>query len=48
MKDQCSQINLYRLAQMWNRDRHLSQDEAAQEWIERFAEAFERDYDDTL
>jgi hypothetical protein len=40
MKSQCQAIERYRLAVERDEARVLSQDEAAQEWIERFAEVF--------
>ena len=40
MEEQCSQIEQYRLAVKRDEGRVLSADEAALEWIERYAEAF--------
>ncbi|MEH6582451.1 MAG: hypothetical protein V7754_10995 [Halioglobus sp.] len=40
MEAQCGQIERYRLAVKRHEGRCLSSDEAAREWIERFAEAF--------
>jgi hypothetical protein len=37
---QCQQIERYRLEVMRNEGRLLSQDEAARQWIERYAEYF--------
>jgi hypothetical protein len=40
MEDQCGLIERYRLEVKRKEGRCLSTDEAAREWIERFAEAF--------
>jgi hypothetical protein len=42
MERQCRHIRLYRLAMMRIHDRLLSPDEAALEWIERYAATFDR------
>ena len=42
MEAQCYQIERYRHAQIRGEGRVLSQDEAALEWIELYAEAFAR------
>lgn len=44
MKNQCREIERYRLAQNRHSGRDLSMDEAAVEWIERFAADFARNY----
>jgi hypothetical protein len=41
MEAQCHQIERYRLDVLRNEGRELSRDEAALEWIERFAEGFD-------
>jgi hypothetical protein len=41
MESQCHQIKLYRLARLRECGRLLTLDEAALEWIERFAATFE-------
>jgi hypothetical protein len=41
MKAQCHQIERYRLDVLRNEGRELSPDEAALEWIERYAEGFD-------
>jgi len=40
MESQCCQIRRYRRDLIRKEGRYLSQDEAALEWIERYAEAF--------
>lgn len=40
MKAQCKQIERYRLYVLCNEGRHLSQDEAAMEWITCYAQDF--------
>lgn len=45
MESQCSRIRRYREELIRTEGRHLSYDEAALEWIERYAESFARDYD---
>ena len=40
MESQCHEIERYRLAEMREGGRVLSMDEAAKEWIERFAADF--------
>ena len=45
MEDQCSLIDRYRAMVLRQQHRHLSRDEAALEWIERYAESFSRDRD---
>lgn len=47
MKDQCREIKQYRLDVIREQGRCLSQDEAALEWIARYAESFARDHDST-
>ena len=42
MEHQCLQIERYRLAVLRNEGRHLSEDEAGLEWIDRHAAAFAR------
>ena len=42
MEAQCQQIERYRLEVLRNEGRELSQDEAALEWIERYAESFDQ------
>ncbi len=44
MEGQCQQIEQYRLKEMERSGREMTLDEAAFEWIERYAEAFARDY----
>lgn len=44
MESQCHEIERYRLTQMRTEGRELSIDEAAREWIERFAAEFADDY----
>ena len=46
MEDQCCQIRRYRRDISRIEGRQLSQDEAALEWIERYAESFARDHDE--
>jgi hypothetical protein len=41
MESQCRQIRLYRLAMLRDRGRALTLDEAALEWIARFAATFD-------
>ena len=41
MEAQCHQIERYRLDVLRNEGRELSRDEAALEWIERYAEGFD-------
>jgi hypothetical protein len=41
MKAQCHQIERYRLDVLRNEGRELSRDEAALEWIERYAAGFD-------
>ena len=45
MQAQCCRIQDYRLEVLHNEGRRLSHDEAALEWIERYAEAFAEDHD---
>jgi len=45
METQCSQIRRYRRDIIRKEGRVLSDDEAALEWIERYAEGFARDHD---
>jgi hypothetical protein len=45
MEAQCCQIRRYRREVLSKEGRHLSHDEAALEWIERYAENFARDHD---
>jgi hypothetical protein len=40
MEAQCKQIDQYRLRVMRGEGRHLSQDQAALEWIDRYADTF--------
>ena len=40
MQAQCDQIDQYRLRVMQGEGRHLSQDQAALEWIDRYADTF--------
>lgn len=42
MENQCEEIEQYRLAVLRKDDRVLSPDEAALEWIERYAAAYDR------
>ena len=42
MEKQCRHIRLYRLAMLRIHNRLLSPDEAALEWIERYAATFDR------
>ena len=42
---QCQEIERYRLEVMRNEGRPLSQDEAARQWIERYAENFDQGSD---
>ena len=42
MEDQCRHVARYRMEVMRTQGRALSEDEAALEWIERYAEAFDR------
>ncbi len=41
MEAQCHQIERYRLEVLRDEGRELSRDEAALEWIERYAEGFD-------
>jgi hypothetical protein len=43
MREQCQRIEQYRLAVMRAEGRVLSEDEAAREWIERYAGEFGRE-----
>ena len=43
MKAQCHQIERYRLEVLHREGRELSRDEAALEWIERYAESFDEE-----
>ena len=43
MKAQCHQIERYRLDVLHKEGRELSRDEAALEWIERYAESFDQE-----
>jgi hypothetical protein len=43
MESQCYQIMQYRLAMLRDGGRLLSPDEAAQEWIDRYAATFDCD-----
>ena len=45
MEAQCSRIERYRQALVQKEGRPVGQDEAAQEWIERYAESFASDHD---
>tara|TARA_R110001599_G_scaffold353459_1_gene592346 strand:- start:37971 stop:38114 length:144 start_codon:yes stop_codon:yes gene_type:complete len=45
METQCSRIRRYRSELIRTQGRQLSYDEAALEWIERYAESFARDHD---
>ncbi|MEM8561324.1 MAG: hypothetical protein AAGF57_03780 [Pseudomonadota bacterium] len=45
MHAQCCEIRRYQQDVMRNEGRSISQDEAALEWIERFAEAFAQEHD---
>jgi len=47
MEAQCSEIKRYRQQVLRNEGRELSQDQAALEWIERYAEFFARDHGGT-
>ena len=47
MRDQCQQIERYRLELLRNEGRLLSQGEAARQWIDRYAEHFAPDGDDS-
>ncbi|NQX89534.1 MAG: hypothetical protein HRT77_12815 [Halioglobus sp.] len=44
MLNQCCHIRDYRQAVLKNTGRLLTPDEAAMEWIERYAATFDRDY----
>ncbi len=44
MERQCSEIRAYRKAVLRDSGRRLSLDEAALEWIDRFAESFDASY----
>ena len=44
MEAQCSQIERYRAKVMYNEGRFLSQNEAATEWIARYAKVFDNGY----
>ncbi|MEM6582823.1 MAG: hypothetical protein AAF699_16195 [Pseudomonadota bacterium] len=45
MHAQCCEIRRYQQDVIRNEGRNISQDEAALEWIERFAEAFSQEHD---
>ncbi|MFK8046999.1 MAG: hypothetical protein AB8B81_01065 [Halioglobus sp.] len=45
MEAQCFQVERYRMALLINEGRRLTPDEAAMEWISRFAEAFANFHD---
>lgn len=45
MERQCEAIEQYRLDVLKNEHRQLSEDQAAMEWIARYAESFARDHD---
>lgn len=45
MEAQCFQVERYRMALLINEGRRLTPDEAAVEWISRFAEAFANFHD---
>lgn len=45
MQAQCSEIRRYQQTVVRNEGRYLSQDEAALEWIERYAETFAQEHD---
>lgn len=47
MESQCFQIDRYRWQVRCNEGRILSEDEAAREWIQRYAADFARDYTDS-
>lgn len=44
MEEQCRQIRRYRLQVMQAEHRWLTVEEAAREWIERYARDYARDY----
>lgn len=44
MKAQCEAIERYQLQVIQDEGRQLSLEEAAREWIDRFAESFARNY----
>ena len=45
MEAQCNEIRKYRQRVLKNEGRQLSYDEAALEWVERYAELFAREHD---
>lgn len=45
MEAQCRRIRAYHRQVIHSEGRQLSCDEAALEWVERFAEGFAQDYD---
>lgn len=45
MEAQCFQVERYRMALLINEGRRLTPDEAALEWISRFAKAFANFHD---
>ena len=47
MEAQCNEIRRYRQKVLRSEGRQLSQDQAALEWIERYAEVFARDHGET-
>jgi hypothetical protein len=47
MESQCFQIDRYRWQVRSNEGRILSEDEAAREWIQRYAADFARDHTDS-
>ena len=47
MEAQCNEIRRYRQDVLRSEGRQLSQDQAALEWIERYAEVFDRNHGDT-
>jgi len=47
MEAQCNEIRKYRQEVLRNEGRQLSQDQAALEWIERYADVFDRDHGST-
>lgn len=46
MRSQCEEIERYRRAVLRDEGRELSPDEAAREWIERYAGSFAREHGD--
>ena len=44
MEAQCGQIEKYRLTVLRDEGRRLSRDEAAMEWIERYAATYTNDF----